>query len=125
MYNKAKVHKIYSLLIKLAVIVVACLYIYWRMFVKEKIGDTLGSLHSINTNTFIAVLISVFLLMFLNWGVESVKWKYLIKKIETVPFIKSLVAVLTGITVSIFTPNRMGDLPEGFSFSKKPIGGRL
>jgi uncharacterized membrane protein YbhN (UPF0104 family) len=109
MYNKAKVHKIYSLLIKLAVIVVACLYIYWRMFVKEKIGDTLRSLHSINTNTFIAVLISVFLLMFLNWGVESAKWKYLIKKIETVPFIKSLVAVLTGITVSIFTPNRMGE----------------
>ena len=109
MYNKAKVHKIYSLIIKLVVIAMACLYIYWRMFVKVNIGDTLRSFNSINTSTFISVLISVFILMFLNWGIESVKWKYLIKKIETVPFIKSLIAVLTGITVSIFTPNRIGE----------------
>lgn len=109
MYNKAKVHKIYSLIIKLVVIAVACLYIYWRMFVKENIRDTIHSFHSINTDAFIYILIPVFLLMFLNWGVESVKWKYLIKKIETVPFIKSLIAVLTGITVSIFTPNRVGE----------------
>ncbi|MGD0340771.1 MAG: lysylphosphatidylglycerol synthase domain-containing protein [Bacteroidales bacterium] len=109
MYNKAKVHKIYSLIIKLVVIVVACLYIYWRMFVKENIGDTIRSFHSISINAFIYILIPVFLLMFLNWGIESIKWKYLIKKIETVPFTKSLIAVLTGITVSIFTPNRVGE----------------
>ncbi|MGD0710370.1 MAG: lysylphosphatidylglycerol synthase domain-containing protein [Bacteroidales bacterium] len=109
MYNKAKVHKIYSLIIKLVVIAVACLYIYWRLFVKENIGDTLQSFHAINTSAFISVLVSVFLLMFLNWGIESVKWKYLIKKIETISFIKSLIAVLTGITVSIFTPNRVGE----------------
>ena len=47
--------------------------------------------------------------MILNWGVESWKWKYLIKKIEKISIVKSYQAVLTGISVSSFTPNRVGD----------------
>jgi len=47
--------------------------------------------------------------MFFNWGIESVKWRYLISKIEKISFIKSLEAVFTGVTISTFTPNRIGE----------------
>jgi hypothetical protein len=54
-------------------------------------------------------MLIVALLMIINWGIETFKWKFLIRKIENVNFLKALVAVLSGITVSIFTPNRIGE----------------
>ncbi len=47
--------------------------------------------------------------MLVNWGLESLKWKILIAKIEKVPFFRAFQAVLTGTSVSMFTPNRTGD----------------
>lgn len=47
--------------------------------------------------------------MLVNWGVESLKWQFLINKVEKVSFLKSFEAVLSGISVSIFTPNRVGE----------------
>ncbi len=55
------------------------------------------------------ILITVILLMLLNWGVEAVKWRYLISKREKVSFIKSYTGVLTGITISTCMPNRVGE----------------
>jgi hypothetical protein len=48
-------------------------------------------------------------LMLVNWGVETLKWQYLISKIEKVPFLKAFEAVLSGVSVSVFTPNRIGE----------------
>ena len=54
-------------------------------------------------------IIWIFLLMIVNWGIESLKWQYLIGKVEKVPFLKSFEAVLSGVSVSVFTPNRVGE----------------
>jgi hypothetical protein len=48
-------------------------------------------------------------MMLVNWGIESFKWQRLISKIEKIPFIRSYEAVLTGASISFFTPNRIGD----------------
>ena len=37
------------------------------------------------------------------------KWKFLVKKLEHISFLQSFKAVLAGVTVSIFTPNRVGE----------------
>jgi len=58
---------------------------------------------------FTQPLLLVIFLMLVNWCIESYKWKYLIRKIEKVSFIKSFEAVMTGISVSTFTPNRTGE----------------
>ena len=55
------------------------------------------------------LLIFAFLLMFDNWGVESLKWKLLLSKYENISFVKSFMAVITGVTSSVFTPNRVGE----------------
>jgi len=47
--------------------------------------------------------------MFINWGIESWKWNYLVRKIEKISFFQAYKAVLCGVTVSTFVPNRTGD----------------
>ena len=48
-------------------------------------------------------------MMFINWLLEALKWRALILKIENVPIKRSIEAVFSGITVSSFTPNRVGE----------------
>jgi len=47
--------------------------------------------------------------MFINWGIEAVKWRFLISKIEKLSFFKSFQAVFTGSSISVITPNRIGE----------------
>lgn len=48
-------------------------------------------------------------LMFLNWFLESLKWKYLVNSIERISLWKSIESVFCGLTWAIFTPNRIGE----------------
>ena len=51
----------------------------------------------------------VFLLMFLNWGIEARKWQLLIKPLESIGLWKAFKATLSGVAFAINTPNRMGE----------------
>ncbi|RYG06952.1 MAG: hypothetical protein EOO07_28300 [Chitinophagaceae bacterium] len=55
------------------------------------------------------VLGSVFLLMLFNWGLESVKWKQLIKRVEQISLWRAIESVFCGLTWAVFTPNRLGE----------------
>ncbi len=48
-------------------------------------------------------------LMPFNWLTESIKWRFLVKRIENVSIKDAFQAVLAGTSISIFTPNRIGD----------------
>lgn len=54
-------------------------------------------------------LVAVVLLMVLNWSVEALKWRISVKVVQPVSFSKSLKAVLSGVSFSVITPNRMGE----------------
>jgi len=110
MKNKTKIYKIYSLIIKITIIVLAFWFIYHRLFVKDNLDEALLSFENLPGQPFfIRTVLLIGLLMVLNWSLESFKWRYLIRKIEKISFIKAFVAVLSGITVSVFTPNRIGE----------------
>lgn len=47
--------------------------------------------------------------MIINWTIEAVKWRYLLKETEKLSLLKSLQSVLTGLAVSMITPNRIGE----------------
>jgi hypothetical protein len=49
------------------------------------------------------------LLFPVNQLLEAFKWKYLMRKLETISLWTATKAVLTGISVSMFMPNRVGD----------------
>lgn len=67
---------------------------------------------------FLILLIVIFL-MILNWGIETVKWKILIDQIQHFSFPKAFQAVLSGITIGIFTPNRVGEIGGRVLFMEK------
>lgn len=49
------------------------------------------------------------LLMPLNWVLETIKWRALLRPELELPFRRALACVLAGISVSLFTPNRVGE----------------
>lgn len=51
-----------------------------------------------------------FLLLFPNWLIETIKWKSLVQRYISMSFLRSIKSILAGIGLSIFTPNRIGDL---------------
>jgi Lysylphosphatidylglycerol synthase TM region len=54
-------------------------------------------------------LVAVIALMFVNWSIEAIKWKVSVKEIQQVSFIKAFKAVLSGVSFSVSTPNRVGE----------------
>lgn len=51
----------------------------------------------------------VFLLMFLNWGIEARKWQLLLTHLEKFTLIKAFKAVMAGCSITMLTPNRIGE----------------
>ncbi len=49
------------------------------------------------------------LLMPLNWMLETYKWYVLVNKFQALSFLKSFEAVLSGLALSLNTPNRIGE----------------
>lgn len=52
---------------------------------------------------------SVILLMLINWLIEAVKWKLVLKNVQQVSLFKAFKAVLSGVSFSATTPNRVGE----------------
>lgn len=44
-----------------------------------------------------------------NWAIETLKWHLLINKFQPLSFIKSYESVLSGLSLSMNTPNRIGE----------------
>jgi len=110
MKHRTNIYKTYNLLIKIIIIVLSYFFIYKQVFFKQEIKviwDTLTA--SFLSYHLLAGLSAILVLAFLNWSLETVKWKFLIRKTESISFLKAYSAVLSGITVSTFTPNRIGE----------------
>lgn len=64
--------------------------------------------HSFNKTSGIQ-LVLVIALLFVNWGIEALKWQKVIANIQPIRWIQCLKAIFTGTTLAFFTPNRMGE----------------
>lgn len=51
----------------------------------------------------------VIILAFINWGLEAKKWQMLMKTIQPLNYLVALKGVLSGVTLSLNTPNRIGE----------------
>lgn len=108
--QRTNIRKTYNYLIRLAIILLTYGFIYRQIFMERKLEDIAAAIYTIAGQPFaLTMMYLVVLLMLLNWGLESVKWKLLISKIEWISILRAYQAVLTGVSVSLFTPNRTGD----------------
>src|ERR1041384_5710121 len=100
------IYKNISLLLKTAIVVVTLFYIYNKLALKNDFRQLLSLIHLRGFNIF---LLSGVLLMLFNWLFEAIKWRLLINAQEHISIKKALKAILAGISISIFTPNRIGE----------------
>lgn len=108
-------YKVISLFIK-SVILFFSFYYIWKKLNDSPIVIDIPNLFSAD-NFFLTV--ALFILMFLNWTVEAYKWKLLIVPFESITLKASLKAIFSGVTISIFTPNRVGEFAGRVFFLKK------
>jgi len=107
---KTKIIKTSNYFIKILIIILSFGFIAYRLLYKHDVSELAEGFRSMGAeHGSLIILIVVFIMMLLNWAFETVKWQYLIKKIEKVSFINSLMAVWAGLTTSSFTPNRTGE----------------
>lgn len=98
-------------LIKAIVFLLSCWFIF--LHIREEmslVGDSRRFfLQAIQLNTTGWWLWFLLFLSFINWSIEAVKWKFLMRSLEQVDFVKALRAFFNGVTLSFFTPNRAGE----------------
>lgn len=102
--------KNFILFFKIVIVFISLWVIYRQVIVKDNFSQSLNEyrvlLKEKNTWLILSVLV---VMMFFNWFVESLKWQMLMSKIQKVNLGLSLAAIFSGITVSFFTPNRIGE----------------
>ncbi|MFM7022379.1 MAG: lysylphosphatidylglycerol synthase domain-containing protein [Flavobacteriales bacterium] len=107
--DKSKKIKYVGLAIKVSIVVFSFVYIYSKV-IGEMEKDEFQNLSPLDTIADSWILFSLAIFMvFLNWGLEAIKWQFLMSRLEKMSFLKSYKAVLSGVTVSIFMPFKMGE----------------
>jgi hypothetical protein len=86
---------------------VFCLLAYAIHVQIQKQADWRQSLHHILDSVNLKNLIPIFLLMFINWGIEAMKWQIALS--GSISFTTSVKAIFSGTTMAFFTPNRIGE----------------
>ncbi len=110
MRERSKVLKILNRSIALAIFLLTCLFIWQRVFGNGGATRMLDSFREMNLRKDVTSdLTLVVFLMAVNWVLETVKWRFLVEKVEDVSFFRAFAAVMAGVTVSSFMPNRSGE----------------
>ena len=81
-------------------------YLFYKLYDSQ---FTVDILHFQWSRLTLGYLICAFLLMPLNWGLESLKWQTLMRTLQPQSFWASFKGVLSGISTGILTPNRVGN----------------
>jgi hypothetical protein len=122
--QKSPSHKtkhFFALAIKLF-IVIGCVYFIYLKLVKNEqfsVSDFLSKLTLNNVFSFKNCVV-LFLFSFLNWLLEATKWNLLTSNITRVSFYQSIKQSLASLTVSLITPNRIGEYGAKALYFEKP-----
>jgi uncharacterized membrane protein YbhN (UPF0104 family) len=96
--------------VKLAILIVSYLFIYFQLRSRNGLDATWEAIRNgLPLPGLYFTLLLVIVMMLVNWSLEAIKWRYLISKSERISFFTAFRAVWAGITLSTFTPNRIGE----------------
>jgi len=105
--------------IKLLIIIISISYIIIKIrYEINNNTDFTQEISNFHKYNLFYLLFSI-ILMPINWFLESLKFKILLHNIQTISNKQSIKAILSGITVSIFMPKRIGDFGGRIIFLKK------
>jgi len=84
-------------------------FIYHKLVANQGLKNFNSLLVDIPQIEIVAIIGFVVFLMFANWFIEAAKWKHLMLQIEKISFYRAIESVFCGLTLAIFTPNRLGE----------------
>ncbi len=102
-------HKGWLLALKLLILGLLLYSIYEKLVQQEDIESLYAQFRDNLQVQAYPLWFLVGFLMLVNWGIESLKWKQLISKVEKMSFWTAFKAICSGITLAMFTPNRIGE----------------
>ncbi len=107
LFNKKS--KVANTLIKIILIALFFYIIYNQIFIENDAELMWKEFElTIKHGNFLFLFLAIILMAF-NWGLESLKWQFMISGMEKVSFLKSLKTILIGITTGLITPLKIGD----------------
>jgi uncharacterized membrane protein YbhN (UPF0104 family) len=109
-------YKVISLFIKAILLIASFYYISQKLTTPEALASYRQIEFSSQTIYYLSYTC---LLMFFNWGLEAVKWQLLIAPYEEISWLQSMRSIFAGVTIGIFTPNRVGEFTGRIFFLKK------
>jgi uncharacterized membrane protein YbhN (UPF0104 family) len=97
------------------------LLLYYQLSVKIAVALSFNQFIDSLKIESIELISLVLLLMMINWGIEALKWKILLEETEPQSFLRSFKSVLSGVSSSMFLPNRAGDFFGRMIYLKKEV----
>lgn len=91
------------------IFLLACVFLYVRLAGPKGIVATGGEQLVEQLRMNASVLLVVATLMILNWLLEAVKWRHLLKGVEHVPLRRAFTATIAGTSVGFVSVNRTGE----------------
>lgn len=96
------------LILRLGVFLAACAFLYVRFSGDHDHDEALVRWFSRPVVPW-GTLAVVTLLMLVNWGIEAVKWRILVRDVEPIRPGRAFTAVIAGTSIGLITPNRVGE----------------
>lgn len=95
-------------------------FIFYKLFYAYHLNDLVSSSSNFNPGwRELLFFVPAVLLSIGNWMLEATKWRLLINKYEYFSYLNSVKAVLSGVSLSIITPNQIGDFAGRIIHLKK------
>jgi hypothetical protein len=91
------------------IFLLACGFLYTQVQA-DKGTRAIHALQALPGDTNAMLLVGVvFLLVFVNWGIEALKWRVLVAHLQTISFGRAFMATVAGTSIGLITPNRTGE----------------
>jgi hypothetical protein len=107
--------------LKILILGLTLIYIYSKLYKNDSQHYQEIIIEALQKNKHSFAYLMLFLLLAsANWFFEIMKWKVLVSKIQNITFLTSLKQSLSALTISLATPNRIGDYgAKAFYFKKE------
>lgn len=87
----------------------ACVFLYLRLSPHADPQAFPGLVEALGMPAFALLMGSILVLMLLNWWLESLKWRVLVRGVEPVSRARAFLATIAGTSIGVITPNRVGE----------------
>lgn len=123
------INKTIQIIAKFLIAGLAIIFIVFKFVQDKNLPEAFGLFKDQIRQAPLWLLLPVLLGIPLNWFFEILKWKLLVQKTAPLTFKQATIGVMTGLTMAMVTPNRVGEAftrvfilprekrPEGIAYS--------